>query len=98
MSGLFLVLVKCPQAESANASVYLNGSAHGRFLLQFESRYVADELFRALQDMRFDHDINTISMRQPWKLIRISPQFWCYEFNSSALPCIHSPSSDLTPT
>ncbi|KAF8971237.1 hypothetical protein BDZ97DRAFT_1914236 [Flammula alnicola] len=83
MSGLFLVLVKCPQAE-AEAESTMVSSAHGRFLLQFESRYVADELFRALQDMRFESDpqvLGRITLRVPWKLVRISPQFWCYEFN-----------------
>jgi len=67
MSGLYFVYMKFARENNTLRADY------GRHLLHFESRYAADELFRALQDVRNSAGANI------WTLSRLSPQFWCYD-------------------
>ncbi|KAF8247303.1 hypothetical protein K440DRAFT_551430 [Wilcoxina mikolae CBS 423.85] len=67
MSGIYYVYMKFDREDNTLRADY------GRHLLHFESRWAADELFRALQDVK-----NTSGVAI-WKLTRNTPQFWCYD-------------------
>jgi len=47
---------------------------YGRHLLTFRSRWAADELFRGLQALKTTAGANRFT-----KLVRVTPQFWCYD-------------------
>lgn len=69
MSGVFYVFLKWSSDNEWKAS------NHGRYMLLLNSRYDADELFRAMQGLRTENGENLLFS----VLTRQSPQFWCYD-------------------
>jgi hypothetical protein len=69
MSGIFYVFLKwSPNNNSAAAR-------NGRYMLCLDSRYEADELFRAMQGLQTKNNKGPLFPL----LTRQSPQFWCYD-------------------
>jgi len=68
MSGLFYVFMKW-----SNATDHERSAKHCRFMLCLNSRYEADELFRALKDLKDDNTPRFTT------LTRTSAQFWCHQ-------------------
>ena len=68
MSGLFYVYMKVIRlADSARAD-------YGRYLLTFESRWAADELYRELKTLKNSAGVVRFSY-----LSRTNPQYWLYD-------------------
>jgi hypothetical protein len=67
MSGIYHVYAKYSSGDQTRSAIY------GRYLLTCNSRYDADELFRAMLDLRINGS--------PFftKLTRQSPQFWSFD-------------------
>ncbi|KKO96954.1 hypothetical protein THAR02_10942 [Trichoderma harzianum] len=67
MSGLYYVLVKWAPVKHSNDAILT------RNILHFSSRYDADEFYREIQVLQYNN--------APYftRLVRSSPQFWCYD-------------------
>jgi hypothetical protein len=73
MSGLYYVIMKFYRESESH---YVNRYPH---LFCFESRYAADELFRALQNKK------DLSGSHIFNFNRVSPQFWCYDYGAEGI-------------